>query len=365
VGTAERIGGNAYTLLARVAFQPVGEDHTPMVFAPDHIFAGPYDLGLALDAVEVTRSLGLGTAVIAPLPETELWAMIYHHFSTQPRIGVPELLAVVRAFNATITEASPPEHRWADFDRNGHVGVPDLLAIVRNFALERPTNAVTYPSTFPEAWRVEMAVGSAAAMPLGGMGALSVMAAPEPWTTGIDTTEIEPTSDSVGATDGMLGNRNAPYSLSAIRTMAAPFAGELTNGTSARMAAGDFRNDLARAMWAWHEREGLGHGNEPQLPATRGAVDRVAGDALASARAVRLAALSRLDIELDAGERSLFSDAGSWTNRLRTVDHLMARFGQWPSSGASTASDLAEDRIDEVFDAILGELVGAEPALIQ
>ena len=151
------VGENEYALLARVAFEPTGDDHTPMVFAPDHVFAGPYDLGLALEAVEVTLGHGPGNPVIAPPPETELWSMIYHHFSAEPRIGVPELLAVVRAFNEPITPESPPEHRWADFDRSGHVGVPDLLAIVRNFGLERPTNAITYPSNFPAAWRLEEA----------------------------------------------------------------------------------------------------------------------------------------------------------------------------------------------------------------
>ncbi len=153
----DHVGKNEYALLARVAFEPRDDQLAPLVLAPDHIFAGPYDLGLSLEAVEVTLGHGPGSPVIAPPPETELWAMIYHHFSAEPRIGVPELLAVVRAFNEPITPESPPEHRWADFDRSGHVGVPDLLAIVRNFGLERPTNAITYPSNFPAAWRLEEA----------------------------------------------------------------------------------------------------------------------------------------------------------------------------------------------------------------
>ncbi len=152
--TESGIGDDRYALLARVKFVPDPEtDSTPLVFHPDHIFAGPYSLGLGLTHTTMSLANGSGSHQVAAMPPTELWAVIYHHFSAQPQVGVPELLGVVRAFGETITAESPPEHRWADFDGDEFVGVPDLLGVVRNFGRSQPTNDIIYPETFPEAWR--------------------------------------------------------------------------------------------------------------------------------------------------------------------------------------------------------------------
>ncbi|MCH8043065.1 MAG: tandem-95 repeat protein, partial [Planctomycetes bacterium] len=140
------VGDDRPVLLVRVLFEPTAGDQA-IVDALGHR-VGPYDLGIRLTNVRTAAT----TTEIGPLPQTELWAVIYDvdDFDT---VNFGDFSFFAAAFEHTVGEAEPPLTWWADFDKSGLVDFGDFSFFAASLTANKNNGAVAFPDNYPEAWR--------------------------------------------------------------------------------------------------------------------------------------------------------------------------------------------------------------------
>ncbi|MHC4176255.1 MAG: Ig-like domain-containing protein, partial [Planctomycetota bacterium] len=130
------IGDDRPALLARVHFEPTAADQVPM----DEVnnFGGPYDPGLSLSDIQVSRvDVGLTIDEVGPLPATELYAVPYD-VNDDDVIDSDDYAVFAAAFAVPVGGAEPPYATWADFDVSRLVDFNDFGFFAANYLRAKP-----------------------------------------------------------------------------------------------------------------------------------------------------------------------------------------------------------------------------------
>ncbi len=150
---ASDVGDDQHALLARVRFEPTGDD-PGVPLGADGKYITPASNGFGLDNAEVTLVGNISADVeLGDPPGTELWPVMYD-IDDSSLIDFGDFTFFATAFAQDVEDGSPWYVLASDFDRSGLVDFGDFTFFATNFAVGK-TDGIErqYPGNFPGDWR--------------------------------------------------------------------------------------------------------------------------------------------------------------------------------------------------------------------